>query len=306
MIAQTNKPNRGEHHVAFRTLVGIRLLGVGELGRDGVAAARRVEMSGFADVDGAGDSSRFVQYLKNLNGTDGITTGKRERVQSLGLRAGSSAIDVGCGLGDDARAMARVVGRAGRVVGLDASSALLQRARARTSMQDEAVDYVLGDAHSLPFEARTFDAARTERTLQHLGDPGRAVQELARVTRPGGVVMATEPDWGTLALPGEPRALVRALLAAVEARIGNAWIGRELPALFGDADIAEVTVTAEAVVVGEFDAVRAVLDLPALIAEVRDLDRPGVRELLVQLEHDCRAGRAVVAMLLFSVTGRVA
>ena len=64
--------------------------------------------------------------------------------------------------------------------------------------------------------------------------------------------------------------------------------------------------TAEAVVVGEFDAVRAVLDLPALIAEVRERDRPRVRELLAQLEHDCRAGRAVVAMLLFTAIGRVA
>jgi SAM-dependent methyltransferase len=263
-------------------------------------------MSGFEDVDRAGDPSRIVRYLQNLNGTDSIATGKRERVQSLGLRAGSTAIDVGCGLGDDARAMARVVGRAGRVVGLDTSSALLRRARARTSAEDEDVDYVLGDAHSLPFEAGTFDAARTERTLQHLGNPAQAVRELARVTRPRGVVMATEPDWGTLALPGEPRALVRGLLAAVEARIRNAWIGRELPALFNAADIAETTVTAEAVVVGEFDAVRAVLDLPALIAEVRDHDRPGVRELLAELEHDCRARRAVVAMLLFTVTGRVA
>jgi SAM-dependent methyltransferase len=286
--------------------VGIRLLGVGELGRDRVAAARRVEMSGFVDVDGAGDPCRFVRYLQNLNDTDSIATGKRERVDSLGLRAGSTAIDVGCGLGDDARAMARVVGRAGRVVGLDASSALLQRARAHTSEEGEDVDYVLGDAHRLPFEAGMFDAARTERTLQHLGDPAQAVRELARVTRPGGVVMAAEPDWGTLALPGEPRALVHALLAAVEARIRNAWIGRALPGLFRDAGIAEVTVTAEAVVVREFDAVRAVLDLPALIAEVRERDRHGVQELLAQLGHDCRAGRAVVAMLLFTVTGRVA
>jgi SAM-dependent methyltransferase len=263
-------------------------------------------MSGFEDVDCAGDPSHIVRYLQNLDGTDSIATGKRERVQSLGLKAGSTAIDVGCGLGDDARAMARVVGRAGRVVGLDTSSALLQRARARTNAEDGDVDFVLGDAHSLPFEAGTFDGARTERTLQHLGNPAQAVRELARVTRPGGVVMATEPDWGTLALPGEPRALVRALLAAVEARIRNAWIGRELPALFNAADIAEVTVTADAVVVREFDAVRAVLDLPALIAEVRDRDRTGVRELLAQLGHDCRAGRAVVAMLLFTVTGRVA
>jgi SAM-dependent methyltransferase len=286
--------------------VDIRLLGVGELGRDRVAAARRVEMSSFADVDGSKDPCRFVRYLQSLSSADSIAIGKRERVQSLSLQAGSTAIDVGCGLGDDARAMARVVGRAGRVVGLDASSALLQRARARTGAEAEDVDYVLGDAHSLPFEAGTFDAARTERTLQHLGDPAQAVRELARVTRPGGVVMATEPDWGTLALPGQPRVLVKALLAAAEARIRNAWIGRELPALFCDANLAEVTVTVEPVVVGEFDAVRAVLDLPALIAEVREPDRPGVRVLLARLEDDCRARRAVLAMLLFTVTGRVA
>jgi SAM-dependent methyltransferase len=263
-------------------------------------------MSGFEDVDGAGDPERFARYLQDLSDVGPIAAGKRERAEVLGLRPGGRAIDVGCGLGDDARAMARIVGPSGHVVGVDASTALLDRARTRSLADDQRVEFVLGDAHWLPFDDGTFDVARTERTLQHLGDPAQAVRELARVTRPGGVVMATEPDWGTLALAGEPRGLVRALLSAVEARIRNAWIGRQLPALFCDADIAETSVTVEPVVVGEFDVVRAVLDLQALIAEVRERDRPGVRELVAQLEHDCRAGRAVVAMLLFTVTGRVA
>jgi ubiquinone/menaquinone biosynthesis C-methylase UbiE len=263
-------------------------------------------MSGFEDVDGAGDPERFARCLRDLSEMGAIAAGERECAGLLGLRPGGRAIDVGCGLGDDARAMARIVGPSGHVVGVDASTALLDRARSRSLADDERVEFVLGDAHRLPFDDGTFDAARTERTLQHLADPARAVGELARVTRVGGVVMASEPDWGTLALFGAPRELVRVLLSAGEERIRNAWVGRELAALFFDAGIIETTVVAHAVVVREFELMRSVIDLPALVADVRERHHLDVEDLLARIEHDCRSGRGVAAITLFTVAGRVA
>jgi ubiquinone/menaquinone biosynthesis C-methylase UbiE len=279
----------------------------GELpGRGDVVTARCARMSGFADVDGAGDPERFARYLLDVSEIGAIAADKRERAELLGLRPGGRAIDVGCGLGDDARALARIVGPSGHVVGLDASTALLDRARARSLATDERVEFVLGDAHRLPFDDGTFDAARTERTLQHLADPARAVRELARVTRIGGVVLASEPDWGTLALSGAPRELVRALLSAAEERTRNAWVGRELAALFLDAGIIETTVFADAMVGREFELIRAVIDLPALVAEVRERDHLDVEDLVARIEHDVHTGRAVAAITLFTVAGRVA
>ncbi len=260
--------------------------------------------TGFRDVDAAGDAEAYADYLSHVNGLESVAAGKRERVRLLGLRPGVRAIEVGCGLGDDARALSRLVGPHGGVIGLDSSTALLERARARCEPDDGPVTFATGDAHELPFDAGTFDAARTERTLQHLEDPARAVCELTRVTRSGGVVLANEPDWGTLVSTGRPRELVRAMLAAAEAQIRNPWIGRELAGLFVDARLTDVTVKAEVLLVRDFYP-DVIIDLPLLADDLRAQGHEGVEDLLAAARDDSRAGRTVAALTLFTAHARV-
>jgi ubiquinone/menaquinone biosynthesis C-methylase UbiE len=259
--------------------------------------------TGFRDVDAAGDVDSYMDYLSHVNGLESVAAGKRERERLLGLRTGSRAIDVGCGLGDDARSLSRRVGERGEVVGVDSSTALLERARARCEAQDGPVKFVAADAHELPFDAGAFDAARSERTLQHLEDPARVVSELARVTRPGGVVLVNEPDWGTLASTGRPRGLVSAMLDVAEAQILNPWIGRDLAGLFVDAGLTDVTVQAEVLLVRNFEP-DVIIDLPLLAEDLRAQGHDGVEEMLAAAKEDTLAGRTVAALTLFTVLGR--
>jgi ubiquinone/menaquinone biosynthesis C-methylase UbiE len=260
--------------------------------------------TGFRDVDAAGDAESYADYLSHVNGLESVAAGKRERARLLGLRAGSRAIDVGCGLGDDARALSRFVGEHGEVVGVDSSATLLECARTRCEPEDGPIQFIAADAHELPFDAGTFDAARIERTLQHLEDPARVVGELARVTRPGGVVLANEPDWGTLASTGRPRELVRAMLDVAESQIRNPWIGRELAGLFVEAGFTDVTVQAEVLLVRDFHP-DVIIDLPLLADDLRAEGHDGVEDLLAAAEEDTRAGRTVAALTLFTVFARV-
>jgi ubiquinone/menaquinone biosynthesis C-methylase UbiE len=266
-------------------------------------AMSRLE-TGFRDVDAAGDAESYADYLSHVNGLESVAAGKLKRTRLIGLRPGSRAIDVGCGLGDDARALSRLVGPHGEVVGLDSSAALLERAQSRCEAEDGPVTFVVGDAHELPFDAGTFDAARAERTLQHLEDPARVVGELARVTRPGGVVLVNDPDWGTLASTGRPRELVRAMLADAEAQIRNPWIGRELAGLFVDAGLTDVAVEAEVLLVRDFHP-DVVIDLPLLAADLRAQGHEGVDDLLAAAEADTLAGRTVAALTLFTAYAHV-
>lgn len=268
-----------------------------------VAVGARIE-TGFRDVDGAGEAQPFADYLGHVNSIESVAAGKRSRAVLLGLGEGASVIDVGCGLGDDARALSRLVGPGGRVVGLDSSEAMLERARARCEAHDGPVEFIAADAHELPFDAGSFDAARVERTLQHLEDPVRVVGELARVTRPGGVVLAHEPDWGTLVCSGRPRELVRAMLAAAEAQIRNPWVGRELTSMFADAGLADVAIVPEVLLQRDLE-VDVVIDVPLLAGDLRAQGHHGVDALLAAAREDSRAGRAVAALTLFTVYGRV-
>lgn len=90
-------------------------------------------------------------------------------------------LEVGCGTGLILR---RLAGVAARAVGVDLSPGMLARARARGLEVHE------GSATSLPFADGSFDVAVSFKTLPHVPDLPRALAEMARVVRPGGVLIA--------------------------------------------------------------------------------------------------------------------
>lgn len=131
-------------------------------------------------------------------------------VDELGLSPGARVLEVGCGTGDDARLLAALVGQDGRIVGIDASEAMIGVAQERSSDSSLPVEFALGDVRALKFPDSAFDACRCERVLMHVdGDPPRGIEEMVRVTRPGGRIVILDLDWDTLLLdhgPGESAA----------------------------------------------------------------------------------------------------
>jgi demethylmenaquinone methyltransferase / 2-methoxy-6-polyprenyl-1,4-benzoquinol methylase len=92
---------------------------------------------------------------------------------------GDRVLDACCGTGDLAVAAER---RGGRVVGLDFSQRMLERARKKSG----AIEWVQGDALALPFGDGEFDAATVGFGVRNLADLEGGLRELARVLRPGG------------------------------------------------------------------------------------------------------------------------
>jgi ubiquinone/menaquinone biosynthesis C-methylase UbiE len=98
------------------------------------------------------------------------------------------ALDVGSGLGALALALAPSVRE---VVGVELQEERVERARELAAGVDN-VEFVVADAHHLPFERASFDLSGTLRTLHHVPRPELVVAELARVTRPGGHVLVVD------------------------------------------------------------------------------------------------------------------
>jgi len=195
----------------------------------------------FSNIDTARDPAEYVRCMDDANAMEFFRTAKEHTYALLALPTGNHVLDVGCGTGDDVRALAQLVGPTGRAVGLDSSVTMIDAARLRSAGQT-GVEFRIGDAQRLDFADATFDACRTDRVLQHLSDPALAVHEIVRVLRPGGRLVAFEPDTGGLLLDAPDKALTRKILNFRSDAVRSGWIGRQLQRLFKTAGLINVEV----------------------------------------------------------------
>ena len=112
------------------------------------------------------------------------------------LQPGMRLLDVGCGPGTITMDLADLVGPGGRVTALERTEDALGLARAEASRRGiRNVDFAVGDVESLDLADDSFDVVHAHQVLQHVGDPVRALGEMRRVCRPGGVVAARDSDY---------------------------------------------------------------------------------------------------------------
>jgi demethylmenaquinone methyltransferase/2-methoxy-6-polyprenyl-1,4-benzoquinol methylase len=125
---------------------------------------------------------------------------RRSAARLAGLRPGDTALDLCCGTGKLAHELLPYIRPGGRVIGVDFSNRMLQIAR----RLEPGIEFVLGDASTLPYADGSVAAITIGFGLRNIVDRDAALREMFRVLRPGGRLVVLElppPPSGPLRLP---------------------------------------------------------------------------------------------------------
>ncbi|WP_330333503.1 class I SAM-dependent methyltransferase [Streptomyces sp. NBC_00536] len=165
------------------------------------------------------------------------------------LRPGMDLLDVGCGPGTITADLAELVAP-GRVTAVDAAADVVDRARQYAEERGlHGIEFATADVHALDFPDDSFDVVHAHQVLQHVGDPVRALREMRRVCRPGGIVAVRDADYAAMTwfpqVPGldDWQDLYRRV---ARANGGEPDAGRRLLSWAKAAGFGEITATATA------------------------------------------------------------
>jgi len=167
-------------------------------------------------------------------------------------------LDVGCGVGHWAQVLASALPVEAQVIGVDRDRSWVNKATERAASRgiSHRFRYERSDAQALPFPDASFDLVTCQTLLIHVADPSIAIAEMVRVARPGGLVLAAEPNNVTSSLIMNSIAFndpVEKVLGGVRLQLlcergkaalgeGNNSVGDVVPGLFVASGLTDVSV----------------------------------------------------------------
>jgi ubiquinone/menaquinone biosynthesis C-methylase UbiE len=157
------------------------------------------------------------------------------------LHSGMSLLDCGCGVGSITLDLAEQLAP-GQVIGLDMDEGQLEIARESAAKRGLSnVSFQQGNIYSLDFPDASFDAVLAHTLLFHLSEQLRALQEIRRVLKSGGVAAVSDDEWNTFVYsPDDPmmEKIVSLWKRVVQANGGNPYYSRHLRGLMLQAGFA--------------------------------------------------------------------
>lgn len=163
------------------------------------------------------------------------------------LAGGLSVLDCGCGPGSITLGIAATCAP-GKVVGIDFGASQIEHAcAAAKGCRLDNVEFRTADCYALPFAEASFDRVFSHALMEHLSEPAKAISEIRRVLKPGGIVGVCSPDWGGFVLAPPSSGLTAAVAAYMTLQAkngGDVQVGRKLGALLGAAGFEAVAMSA--------------------------------------------------------------
>ncbi|MEA2554306.1 MAG: hypothetical protein QOJ65_2482 [Fimbriimonadaceae bacterium] len=263
----------------------------------------------WTNLDQTADPQWFVKFLDSTRGrmTALIEQDPARYFSFLEPKSGKRVLDVGCGTGVLIHALAPLVEPKGEVVGIDLSQTMIDEATKRASEKPGNLRFTKMDAFAMDFDDDEFDAAMACIVFQHLPDPDKALGEMVRVTKPGGIVTVVDQDWETLVIDCGDKDVTRRHRNFFCDHVPNGWMGRQLYRLFCGAGLCNVHVVPANHVMHGAPAAMLEPMVRETLQRAQDAEvlTPAEREAW-EMEFDCRleANSLFIAFTLYRTIGR--
>ncbi|GHF54002.1 hypothetical protein GCM10010218_39040 [Streptomyces mashuensis] len=247
----------------------------------------------FSHIDAHPQPVRLVNALHRLRSEPFFVSYKQRLRDLLQAQPGQRLLDVGAGTGDAVRELEEATGAV--AVACDLSRTMC------AEMKHAGVRQVaVADSH-LPFKDAVFDGAWADRVLQHVEDPGRALDEMLRVVRPGGRIVVCDPDTATQALNIEDHRLASKILGLRQtSSIRHGTFARRVPGLLTACGLLDVEVEPRTLLVRDkhtVDGTMGIRDWADVFADLGSLDRAEAGHFNALLDDAIESGQ-----FLYSVT----
>lgn len=163
---------------------------------------------------------------------------KRRRLNFDAIRPtpGDTILDLGCGNGFLSQELGNAVGSEGRVIGLDPSADMLQSAKERCAGASQ-VELLEGFADDIPLPDNSVDAVVSIQVFEYIPDLAAAVNEVARVLKPGGRVAIGDMHFDTWSWHSDKPDRMSAMMASWDHHLAHRDVPAQLPALFTKAGL---------------------------------------------------------------------
>ena len=235
------------------------------------------------------DQSRLVGYsdedLGGLPEGADLGLGCGNPVAMASLKKGETVVDLGSGAGIDCFLAAKKVGARGRVIGVDMTPDMLEKARANAKKAGlRNVEFRLGEIENLPVADGSVDAVISNCVINLCPDKKRVFKEVFRVLRPGGRMMVSD-----IVLKAPLPEAVRGSVEAYVACIAGAALKKQYLAAIRAAGFRDVLVVGETVYpldVGDVTVRSVVEQLPLGVDELRK-----IASTIVSVKVEAHKGR---------------
>ena len=263
--------------------------------------------TGFADVDSASDMDAYFDCLTLLDSLAYYKAYKIKSYELLQLRPGMKVLDAGCGIGDDAFRIAKLILPGGKVIGLDASFAMIEKARSHKLAIQLPVQFQAGDVQALPFADNSFARCRIDRVLQHIPQPQKAISELVRVLESGGLLLAYDNDWGTFSVTSSNVEITRTIENLWCDSFPNSWIGRHLSGHFISAGLSDIKIYPGTCVINDFQTADKVYNLRKTVQKAVAggmISAIQGSEWIEELIYRTQVGSFMAALTAYTIIGK--